>query len=138
MVRTLSNAGSNVGVIDERSEIAACYDGKPQNDLGQRCDVLDACPKLLGMMMVIRSMAPKVLAVDELGNGDEMELLRQAQASGCRILATIHAENIQDMMEKEFMKKAFEYGIFKRYIVLEKRDGIPAIAGIYDERMDLC
>lgn len=130
--------GCEVSVIDERSEIAGSFQGIPQNEIGIRTDVLDACPKLLGMMMVIRSMAPKVLAVDELGNGEEMELLRQAQASGCRILATIHAENIQDMTRKEYMKKALEYGIFKRYIVLEKREGIPIIAGIYNERMELC
>lgn len=130
--------GCEVSVIDERSEIAGSFQGVPQNDVGIRTDVLDACPKLLGMMMVIRSMAPKVLAVDELGNGEEMELLRQAQASGCRVLATIHAQNLQDMAGKEFMKKAFDYGIFERYIVLEKKNGIPTIEGIYDEGMSRC
>ena len=40
-----SFAGVNVGVADERSELGACYQGVPQNDLGMRTDVLDGCPK---------------------------------------------------------------------------------------------
>lgn len=39
-----------VGVVDERSEIAACYQGIPQNDVGCRTDVLDACPKAVRMI----------------------------------------------------------------------------------------
>ena len=64
-----------VCVVDERSEIAACVNGKPQNDLGKRTDVLDACPKVLGMRMVLRSMSPDVIAVDELGKEEEFTLL---------------------------------------------------------------
>ena len=42
--------------------------GIPQNDLGIRTDILDCCPKAEGMMMLIRSMSPEVVAVDELGD----------------------------------------------------------------------
>jgi stage III sporulation protein AA len=50
IIRQLSDGnsrypGMNVGVVDERSEIGACYMGTPQNDLGIRTDVLDCCPK---------------------------------------------------------------------------------------------
>lgn len=60
--------GKSVGVVDERSEIAGSYQGIPQNDLGIRTDILDCCPKAEGMMMLIRSMSPEVVAVDELGD----------------------------------------------------------------------
>ena len=56
-----------VSVVDERSEIAACYLGVAQNDIGNSSDVLDNCPKSLGMRMLLRSMSPDVIAVDELG-----------------------------------------------------------------------
>lgn len=78
-----------VGVVDERSEIAACYQGIPQNDVGCRTDVLDACPKAEGMMMLIRSMAPEVVAVDEIGGENDLEALRYVVNCGCRILATV-------------------------------------------------
>lgn len=56
-----------VCVVDERSEIAACVDGIPQNHLGERTDVIDCCPKAEGMLMVIRAMSPDIVAVDEIG-----------------------------------------------------------------------
>ena len=46
----------NVAIVDERSEIASCYHGRPENDVGERTDVLDNCPKAEGMMMLLRSM----------------------------------------------------------------------------------
>lgn len=130
--------GCTVSVIDERSEIAGSYQGIAQNDVGMRTDVMDACPKLLGMMMVIRSMTPNVLAVDELGSSEELELLRQAMASGCRILATLHAENLADMQGKDFMERAVKKHFFQRYVVLGKRDGTPDVCGVYNERMEPC
>ena len=130
--------GCAVSVIDERSEIAGSYQGIPQNDVGMRTDVLDACPKLLGMMMAIRSMAPKVLAIDELGDKQEMRMLERAGASGCRILATIHAESVEDVFSKDYMQMARQSQFFKRYILMGRREGIPAVFGIYDERLKLC
>ena len=95
LIRQISNGnafhpGMTVGVVDERSEIGACYHGIPQNDLGIRSDVLDDCPKHLGMMMLIRSMAPEVVAVDEIGGENDLEALRYVMNCGCRILATVH------------------------------------------------
>lgn len=54
-------------VVDERSEIAACHLGIPQNDMGIRTDVLSGCGKSEGMMLMLRSMSPQIIAVDELG-----------------------------------------------------------------------
>ena len=76
IIRQLSNGregipGLTVGVVDERSELAGCYQGVPQNDLGPRTDILDGCPKVEGMQMLIRSMSPSVVAVDELGKEDD-------------------------------------------------------------------
>ena len=42
-------------------------------DLGPRTDVLDCCPKDQGMMMLVRSMAPQVVAVDEIGSAGDVE-----------------------------------------------------------------
>ena len=64
-------------MVDERSEIAACYLGVAQNDIGNSSDVLDNCPKSLGMRMLLRSMSPDVIAVDELGGESDIEALNQ-------------------------------------------------------------
>ena len=66
-----------VGVVDERSEIAACYLGVPQNDLGPQCDVLDNCPKVEGMRMLLRAMSPEVVAVDEIGKAEDIAAIEE-------------------------------------------------------------
>ena len=94
MVRLISNGteyypGMTVGVVDERSEIAACYHGIPQNDIGIRTDVLDCCPKAEGMLMLIRSMSPALIAVDEIGQREDIDALAYVMNCGCYILATV-------------------------------------------------
>lgn len=122
--------GMSVGVVDERSEIAGSYLGCPQLDVGIRTDVLDACPKALGMMLLLRSMSPRVIAIDELGGREDMEALRQAAACGSRILATIHGEGIRDYIQKSgrFCPPGEE--LFECFLILGKEDGHPVLRKI--------
>ena len=135
MIRQVSegnpyHAGMTVGVVDERSEIAGCYMGIPQNDIGIRTDVLDACPKIHGMMMLIRAMAPQVVAIDEIGGVEDVIALRKVSACGCKLLATIHGYDMDDIRSKAYMRTLLEETFFSRYIVLEKRNGCPQIKEI--------
>src|SRR5699024_3019388 len=86
-----------VGVIDERSEIAASINGVPQHQLGYRTDVMDACPKAEGMMMMIRSMSPEVLVVDEIGSYDDVQALLEAINAGVTIFCTIHGRSLEEL-----------------------------------------
>ena len=130
--------GKTVGVVDERSEIAGSYRGTPQNDVGLRTDVVEGCPKIIGMRMLLRSMAPQVMAVDELGSEQEITLLRQITYCGSSIIATIHGENVQDIRNKAYLKKAIEEEILKWYLVLKKEGPKCVVTGIFDERMIPC
>lgn len=135
LVRRISDGnpygeGMSVGLVDERSEIAGSYLGHPQNDVGMRTDVLDACPKVLGMMLLLRSMSPKVIAIDEIGGREDMEALRQAAYCGSRILATIHGEGTED-----YRNKMMRYGmaadpLFECILVLGKLNGVPVVREI--------
>ena len=89
--------GMKVGIIDERSEIAGCLRGVPGFDVGPRTDVLDGCPKAEGMMMMIRSMSPDVLIVDEIGRPEDAEAVIEALHAGISVIATAHGSSIQDM-----------------------------------------
>ncbi len=111
-------SGCRVGVVDERSEIAACHRGIPQNDLGIRTDVLDGCSKAVGMRMLLRSMSPEVIAVDELGGEEDFAAVEQVLYSGSRILGTIHAEGVEQARKKPRLKRWLECGIFDRCIVI--------------------
>ncbi|MGN0434996.1 MAG: stage III sporulation protein AA [Wujia sp.] len=126
--------GMNVGVVDERSEIAACYMGIPQNDVGIRTDILDCCPKAEGMMMLLRSMNPKVIAVDEIGSREDIEAISCVINCGCGIVATVHGDSIDDIRTKPVLRKLVEEKVFDRYIILGRSRGIGSVESIFDER----
>lgn len=136
IVRQTANGGrmftaKNVSVIDERSEIAGCYMGIPQRNVGLHCDVLDACDKREGIYMMLRSMAPEVIAVDEIGAMRDHEALGAALTSGCALLATVHGNSFQHIREKPQLKRILEERMFERILFLQ--GGTPGrIAAIYD------
>ncbi len=129
--------GMKVAVVDERSELAGSYRGIPQNDLGNRTDVLDGCPKAEGMMMLVRSMSPQILAVDEIGTRKDAEALHVAFATGCHVFSTIHAKDMEDMKNKGFLRDIMEQHYFKRYIFLEKKETIFRIREIRNENFQI-
>ncbi len=141
LIRQISNGrgafpGCTVGVVDERSELGGSYLGVPQNDLGIRTDVLDGCPKAEGMMMLIRAMSPAVVAVDELGNYEDIHAIEMTLHSGCKLLATVHGSSIGDIRKKPLLERLMKEHTFERYILL--RNGLQGQAGkleaIYDGR----
>lgn len=128
MIRQISDGngygeGMTVGVVDERSEIAGAYMGVPRNDVGMRTDVLDGCKKKEGVLMLLRAMSPKVIALDEVGAKEEWEVLRQAGACGCKILATVHGESIADVERRFEIDRVQLEKLFDLFLILGKRDG---------------
>ncbi len=128
LVRQISDGnvygpGMTVGVVDERSELAGSFLGKAQNDMGIRTDVLDGCPKELGMLLLLRSMSPQVIAIDELGGDGELAALRQAAACGCKVLATVHGEDRQDVEYRFGMAADLWERLFDRFLVLGRERG---------------
>lgn len=113
------HAPMGVSVIDERSEIAGCYRGVPQRDVGMHCDVLDACGKQEGIYMMLRSMAPDVIAVDEIGTAGDYEALNAALTSGCALLATVHGNSYRHIREKTQLRRMLEEGMFERILFLQ-------------------
>lgn len=131
--------GMTVGVVDERSELAGSFLGVPQNDMGIRTDVLDACPKAVGMFLLLRSMAPEVLAIDELGNVEELAELERASACGCKVLATSHGSCVEEVArrfgaDREFLERRFEV-----ILLLGRTEGKYVVRQILEgERRKVC
>ena len=120
IVRQLSDVHKmKISVIDERSEIASCYKGIPQNDIGQRSDVYDCCYKREGIMLMIRAMSPQVVAVDELGRDEDIRAILEASRCGCKILATVHGEGADNFVVGQD-RDANMRDIFDRYVVINK------------------
>ncbi len=131
IIRVVSDGGMTVGVVDERSEIAACYKGVPQNDVGMRTDVLDCCPKASGMMMLVRTMAPDLIAVDEIGGQQDVDAIFGVINCGCRLLATAHGYSMDDVRDRAGIRRLVENRVFERYVVLGG-DKAGQISDIFD------
>jgi stage III sporulation protein AA len=123
-----------VGIVDERSEIAGCIRGVPQHDLGHRVDVLDSCPKAEGMMMLIRSMSPDVLIVDEIGRKEDTEAIIEAVNAGVKLMVTVHGFSFEDLLKRPSIRPLIDACTFDRYIELSRRDGPGTIKRIRDEK----
>lgn len=125
--------GVNIGVVDERSEIAACYRGIPQNDVGSRTDVLDGCPKVTGMMMLLRSMSPRIIVTDEIGGTGDAEAVRCVANAGVRLLATAHGYCQNNLMDlRRDARELVEEGVFQKIIVLDNSRGPGTIKDVLD------
>lgn len=121
--KIINNHRINVSVIDERSEIASSYKGIPQNDLGPCTDVLDGCYKSEGMMMMLRTMTPDIIGVDELGLESDINALKYIVNCGCHIFATIHGESLNDVRKRNIIRDIFDNKLFSCYIILGGKGG---------------
>ena len=103
----------SVTVIDERGELF------PDGFLrGNRMDVLLGCPKVLGVDMALRTMAPRCIAVDEITSEGDCNALCHAVGCGVRLLATAHAASVQDLKQRPVYRKLLDSKIFDRLILL--------------------
>jgi len=126
--------GLQVGVVDERSEIGACKNGVPTVDLGPRTDVLDGCPKASGLLMLIRSMSPAVVATDELGRAEDVCAISEAVSAGVSILATVHGRDIKEVLQRPYVGELIQHKYFDRYVVLSDRPQVGTIEKIIDSK----
>ncbi len=135
IVRQLSNGnkikrGLTVGVVDERSELGGCYNGIAQNDIGIRTDILDACPKAEGIMLLLRSMSPEVIAVDEIGRNEDIYAIEEILNAGIKLICTVHGKTLDDIRNKPVLSEIIKKNIFERAIILSNKRGIGTIEGI--------
>lgn len=110
------------GVVDERSEISAMYKGIPQNNLGDRTDILENIPKTIGMKMLIRSMAPDIICADEIGGINDSEAINYVVCSGVRCVFTAHGESLEDLYKNPELNKLISLHIIERILILSDNE----------------
>ena len=127
IIRNISNGiskngidfrGKTCGVVDERGEIAAMYHGIPQNDIGFRTDVIENVSKSIGMKMLIRSMAPEVIACDEIGSKEDVEAIKDAMISGVKGIFTMHGKSLEEIKLNKNINELIENKQIERIIFL--------------------
>lgn len=131
-------APRRVAIVDERSEIGACADGRPQFDLGPRCDVLDGAPKARGLGLLVRAMGPEVVACDEIGGAGDARALTDASRCGVAVLATAHAGSAADLQARPALRAAVRSGAFDFAVALGVDRAIGAVIPLADRRPPPC
>lgn len=138
IIRNLSNGipqikfdGMNIGLVDERSEIAATYKGIHQNDLGIRTDVLSNISKGTGLKMLIRSMAPQIVVADEIGSYEDIEAINYATCSGIKGIFTAHGETLEEIFSNPVLRRILKSHVFEKIIFLNSKGKRGEISKIY-------
>ena len=139
IIRNLSNGnklfnfdGLKVALIDERNEISGSYLGIPQMDIGIRTDIIETCPKDIGIMMLLRSMSPNLIVTDEIGNINEIKALYTALNGGVSLITTVHGDSIEDIRNRKELSSLLDKELFKKVIILSAKNGPGTIEKIYD------
>ena len=117
-IRALSQSGQRVCVSDERGEIAAMREGRPQFDLGPQTDVLSNLSKAEGMMLLLRAMGPQWIAADEITAQCDIVAMEQISYCGVKLLATAHAGSIEELHARPLYRSLLSLEIFKTAFVL--------------------
>ena len=71
--------------------------------------------------MLLRSMAPQVIAVDEIGNYEDIRAIEMTLNSGCKLLATVHGSSIDEIRKKPLLERLIKEHVFERYIICKKK-----------------
>lgn len=138
IIRCLSRGESGrfftVGIVDERGEIAPLQDSVPQMDIGPCADILEGCPKAQGMVLLLRSMSPDVIAVDELGRAEDIRAVEEVLNAGVKLIATVHGSDMADLEQRPHLRELIEKQIFQRYVFLSMRKGVGTVEKICDNK----
>lgn len=130
----LSERGFRMGVVDERSEIAAMSGGEPQLAVGPNTDVLDGCCKEAGLRWMLRSMSPDVLVTDELGSATDAQAVLDCLSAGVSVLSTLHGRVVQPPPTRGVLAQLTLHRAFDRYVLLDDRK-VGQIAAVYDSQL---
>lgn len=132
LIRCLSEQGRTVGVVDERGELAPLREGVPQMDVGPCTDILEGCPKAMGMTLLLRSMSPDIIAVDELGRKEDVAAVEEVLNAGVKLIATAHGRDFSDLKARPQLRTLVHKKIFERYLFLSNRNGTGTMEEIRD------
>ncbi|MGN0978947.1 MAG: ATPase, T2SS/T4P/T4SS family [Candidatus Avoscillospira sp.] len=118
-VRLLSDRRrQRMGLADQRGEVSAMVSGVPQLQVGSRTDVLVRVDKAAAVLMLLRTMNPQWIAMDEITAPEDAAALEQAAYCGVNLLATAHGSGLEDLKRRPLYRRLLDGGVFETVAVL--------------------
>ena len=118
LIRNLSDHNYYIGLADERSEVSGLKHGKSTFQIGSRTDIISGIPKNLAASMLLRTMNPDILAMDEITSGKDMHAITEAVGCGVGLLTTIHGAKIEDLKKPSF-RPIYDLKVFEHAVIIE-------------------
>ncbi len=122
--------GIQTAIADERGELAACFRGEPQLDVGKCTDVMENLPKSAAIPMLVRAMSPRLIVCDEIGSMEDKTAIEEAVRCGCKVLCSAHGNGIPDAKKRHNLSGLLQERVFDRIVVLGVEVG--RVCGVYD------
>lgn len=127
LIRSLSSGISGhcvrVGVVDERGELGAVFQGVTQFDLGNHTDIIDGCGKANGLMILLRGMNPQVLVVDEVTAAEDIDAMEYVAGCGVALIASAHGSGMDDLKRRPLYARLLNHGLFQKVLIIEQTNG---------------
>lgn len=110
--------GWPLAVIDTREELAAC-------GTREACGAewLFGYPRAVGIEIATRTLAPRLIVCDEIGEVGEAEAICAACNAGVPLLASAHGGDVAGLMRRRGLRLLHEQGIFGSYVGLSRPEG---------------
>jgi stage III sporulation protein AA len=127
LVRRISDgegtSSMRVGLADERGEVSAPWDGRPQFCVGRHTDIISGCSKAEGISVLLRGMNPQMLATDEITAAEDVSAMAWAAGCGVTLLATAHGGKVDDLYHRPLYRQLMELSLFRRVLLIENCGG---------------
>lgn len=116
IAETLAKQQRLVSVIDERSELF------PPEEIQPPLERIGGLPKAKAVQMALRTLAPQVIVLDELGSLAETAALEQGFFSGVDLIASVHASSIEEALCRPQVQYLWQRKMLRYLVVLAGRE----------------
>ena len=120
LTRQLSERGFRMGLADERGELAAVHRGQPQLAIGPCSDVITGCPKAEAALMLVKTMSPDAIVLDEITTERDIQAALHCSHCGTAVFATAHAYSMEDFHSRPLYQQLLQSNIFPLFFELQR------------------
>lgn len=126
----LAAQSKTVCVIDERRELYPETTHAYGPARAEPIDCIAGLPKAMAVQMALRTLAPQVILLDELGGMDEVQALEQGMFSGVDFVATLHAASWEEAIRRPQLRTLRENGALQAAVLLKGRTHPGQVAAV--------